>query len=192
MQECNSNYNLLENKKMKLFLYIKLVVVFFVSLLVTPTYANNDTSESVIGRIILVSGGSSAKDYIMPIVLKAFDRSRIILGYVTYSYWPSETGTVFGNSSSDSSNSMLGSLELPAAAKIYYVMINCKEETYAHYPPYSSESNTNIKIFYNGDSFKWGEFDFILNSESDTAHQMLAPWGKEEVTKLFYDACDEA
>lgn len=169
-----------------------LLVVCFLSLWVSPVYADGNTREPVIGRQILISGGSSMHTYIMPVVLKAFDRSRILLGYIERLYSTGEPGIIYGNVSPE--EIMPGGLELPSLVNIYYIMIDCNKKTYAHYP-HGAETNSAIKIFYNGDSFKWGEFSAIdfsspENKNRDERHYMYANWGVEEMTKLFQDGCD--
>jgi len=169
-----------------------LLVVCFLSLWVSPVYADGNTREPVIGRQILIGGGSLGRDYIMPVVLKAFDRSRILLGYIERSYFGSEPGIIYGNVSPE--EIMPGGLGLPSLANIYYIMIDCNKKTYAHYP-HGADTTTAIKIFYNGDSFKWGEFSFIdfsspENKNRSKKHHMYASWSVEEMTKLFQDGCD--
>lgn len=135
----------------------------------------------------MIDGGSSIRHHIMPIVLRAFDRNRVVLGYISYISSASESGTVYGNMTTG--ETMLGSLEMPVSVEIDYIMIHCDKQTYAHYPD-NTISNTDLKIFYNGDSFKWGEYETSKNGLS--THLMRASWGKEEITKLFHDACNEA
>src|SRR5690625_7172035 len=95
-----------------------LLVVCFLSLWVSPVYADGNTREPVIGRQILISGGTLGHDYIMTVVLKAFDRSRILLAYIESSYFASEPGIIYGHVSPE--EIMPGGLELTSLVNIYY------------------------------------------------------------------------
>ena len=154
--------------------------VVFISIYLFSLLAH---SSSVIGREIVVSGGSSATSYVMPIVLQPHGRNKLILGYIYRHEWRGvDTGIIYGEKGGDDSF-MIN--ELPSTANIQYMMIDCVKKTYAHYP-YDAESNTGIKFFLNGDSHKWGVYN---SSKKSDEHLFMAPWGEEEVTKMFEDAC---
>ncbi len=92
-----------------------------------------------------------------------------------------EIGLSFANRDADAPTHVG---DLYSTADVRYVMLDCSEKTYSHFPR-RDISNAAIKEFYNGDAHKWGEYSGF----GETI--IYASWGAKEVDRLFEDACAE-
>lgn len=163
-------------KKIRLF-----TALFLLSLSSQGLARETANPAPILGRIIITSSGSSGVDYMMPIAYNYHGRHKVLLGYLSGMELTGEAGFSFADRDADTAT-YVG--DLRSTATIHYVMINCQQKTYSHFPSRDAD-NATIKEFYNGNSYKWGEYDGLGKTF------FFAPMGKKEVTQLFEDACED-
>lgn len=148
---------------------LKYLITIALTFTSSITIAQLPTYENVFGRIIYVGGGSSVHYYMKVISIKPYDRNKIEVGYLTQHQNIREAGISFASDDD------------PFSAVVHYAMLNCKNKTYSPY----EDTNTGMKIYYNGGSRKWGDYVGGIESVGSINSEGV----EEEITDLFEDAC---